>query len=107
MSFICTYTPSEGTSRTDEETSTDGATDSNHVKMARLHRLVEDDEAAVHRLGTALKGLEVETIAGHEVLAVTPFDISTRLLSTRFDSWVRDLRVVIRRKYLFVVHDGW
>lgn len=68
-----TYTTVEGTTRTDEETSTDGATNGNHVQMARLHRLVEDNKCAA--LGTALEGLEVETIAGHEVLLFTPFII--------------------------------
>jgi hypothetical protein len=106
MGFMCTYTPSEGASRTDEETSTDGATDGDHVKMARLHGLVEDDEAAVRRLGTALEGLEVETIAGHEVLAVTPFSLSARLFSARLDGRMGDARLLIRREYLLVVHSG-
>ena len=104
MFFMCTYTSSEGASRTDEETSTDGTTDSDHVKMARLHGLVEDDEAAVRRLGTALEGPEVETIACHEVLAVTPFGLSARLLSARLDGRMGDARLLIRREYLFVVH---
>jgi hypothetical protein len=74
--------------------------------MARLHRPVEDDETAVRRLGTALEGLEVEAIAGHEVLAVTPFGLSARLLSARLDGRVWDARLLIRREYLFVVHGG-
>ena len=32
-----------GTTRTDEETSTDGTTDGNHVKMALLHGAIELD----------------------------------------------------------------
>jgi hypothetical protein len=104
--FPITYTFAEGTARTDEETSTDGTTDGDHVKMARLHRLVENNETAVRRLGTALEGLEVETIAGHEVLTVAPFGLGARLLSASLDGRVWDAGFLIRREYLFVVHGG-
>lgn len=63
-----THTTAEGTTRTDEETSTDTATDGNHVEMARLHRLVELDLTG----RAATEGLQVQTIAGHEVLLLAP-----------------------------------
>lgn len=68
-----TYTLAEGTTRTDEETSTNGTTDGDHVQMARLHGALElnDTEAILARL----EGLEVETIAGPEALAAVGIDM--------------------------------
>jgi hypothetical protein len=106
LSFPQTYTLVESTARTDEETSTNRTTDGDHVKMACLHRLVQNDEAAVRRLWTALEGLEVETIAGHEVLTVAPFGLGARLLSASLDGRVWDADFLIRQEYLFVVHGG-
>lgn len=64
----CTYTTAEGTTRTNEETSADTATDGNHLQMAGLHGLVKLD--GISR--TALEGGEVQTIAGHEALLLSP-----------------------------------
>jgi len=66
-------TVAEGTSGTDEETSTDRATDGDHVKMASLHRLVESNKSAAFR--PALEALEVQSIACHEAFLIAPFGI--------------------------------
>jgi len=99
--YCATYTPGKSTTGTDEETSTDGTTDGNHVKMASLHGLVEYDHRAL--LGTTLEGLHVQTVAGHEVLLLAPVG---GVLTMTFDSRVRDGSLLIRRSPLFVVHDG-
>ena len=102
---MVTYTRVEGTARTDEETSTDGTTNGNHVQMARLHRLVEHEEWAAP--GAALERFEVEPIAGHEVLLFTPF--SAMLTGGRVDGGMRSAeRLLVRRQYLLfvVVHGG-
>jgi len=98
---MSTYTFVEGTARTDEETSTDGATDGNHVQMARLHRLVEDDHWA--GLGTALEGPEIETIAGREALLLAPVAM---VLVGRGGGRVRHCRLLIDGMGLLVVHGG-
>jgi hypothetical protein len=70
--------------------------------MARLHGLVEGEDDTATR--TALEGLEVHAIAGHEALLVTPFSVVFVGLG-RLDGRVRHARLLIRRQYLFVVHD--
>ena len=97
-----TYTLAESAARTDEETSTDGATDGDHVEMASLHRLVEFDDAAVLR--TALEGPQVQTIAGHEVFLVTPFAAAALVLAR--DCGMGSRSLFIAGDCLFVVHDG-
>lgn len=64
--YRTTYTLGESAAGTDEETSTDGTTDGNHVKMALLHGPVELDDSET--IVTLLEGREVEAISGHEVL---------------------------------------
>jgi hypothetical protein len=68
---MATYTSAEGTSGTDEETSTNRTTNGNHVHVAGLHGLVEFDRATSAR--TALERFQVQAIARHEVLLLTPF----------------------------------
>lgn len=60
-----TYTVVKSLSRTDEETSTDRATDGNHLQMAGLHSTIELDSTVEAAL---LEGLKSETISGHEGL---------------------------------------
>ena len=61
-----TYTFRKGAAGTDEETSTDGASNGNHVEVATPHGAVElDDTEAIVAL---LEGREVEAIPGPEVL---------------------------------------
>jgi hypothetical protein len=99
-----TYTSSKSFTRTDEETSTDGATDSDHVQMAGLHGLVQDNQWTT--LGTARERLQVETVAGHEILLLTPFTAVLTLLGG--DGRLRDAMrsLLIDGSDLFVVHDG-
>lgn len=101
--MLATYTIGKSSTRTDEETSTDGTTDGNHVKMACLHGLVEDNQWAT--LGAALEGLHVETIAGHEVLLFTPF---SRVLLLGGDGGLGNTlgRLLVDGSDLFVVHVG-
>lgn len=61
-----TYTLGQGTTRTDEETSTDGTTNGNHVQMTRLHSAIEFDNTLA--IVALLEGRSVETISGHEAL---------------------------------------
>lgn len=102
MELEATYTTGESTTRSDEETSANGTANGNHVQMASLHGLVKDDEWAA--LGTALEGLEVETIAGHEVFLVAPFALMIAL--SRGDGGLRRRRLLVGGEHLFVVHDG-
>ena len=101
METCTTYTSGQSTTGTNEETSTDRTTDGNHVKMARLHGLVELDQTAL--MGTTLEGLHVQTVAGHEVLTVTPV---SNIFALTLNGWVRDAGLLIRRESLLVVHDG-
>ena len=55
----------EGLSRADEETSTDGTTDSNHVQVARLHGPLQLDQAGA--IKSLLEGLSIEAITRVEV----------------------------------------
>lgn len=56
----------EGVAGTDEETSTDGTTDGNHVQVTSLHGTIEFDVAGTPV--TPLERLEVQTVTGHERL---------------------------------------
>jgi hypothetical protein len=99
-----TYTLGEGSTGTDEETSTNGATDGNHVQVARLHGPVKLDHGT--GLGAALERLEVQTVARPEVLGVAP--LAAMALDLRVDGGVgvgsSDLLIV--RDDLLVVGDG-
>ena len=101
METSTAYTSGQSTTGTNEETSTDRTTDGDHVKMARLHGLVELDQTAL--VGTTLEGLHVQTVAGHEVLTVTPV---SNIFALTLNGWVRDAGLLIRRESLLVVHDG-
>lgn len=96
----------EGTSGTDEEASTDGTTDGDHVKMAGLHGLVENDKWAT--LGAALERLEVETVTGHEVFLVAPFSLVLNgSVGRRLDGRVGNARLLVRgQDMLLVIHGG-
>lgn len=61
---------SEGVTSTNEETSTDGAADSNHVQVATLHGLVQLVVAVEIRLFTPLEGLGGDTHTTPETEAV-------------------------------------
>jgi hypothetical protein len=95
-----TYTLVKSTSGTDEETSTDGTTDGDHVQMACLHGLVKNDHGAAVR--TTLERGEVQTIARHEALLLTPFG---RLTTDRHGGSV-DGRLLVMGDGLLVVHGG-
>jgi hypothetical protein len=53
-------TSSEGVTRTDEKTSTNGATDSNHLQVSRLHSLLKSEGFVLDKLGRSVT-LEFET----------------------------------------------
>jgi hypothetical protein len=102
-----TYTAGESTAGTNEETSANGTTNGNHVKMARLHRLVKLQDGTV-RLRTTPEGSEVEPIAGHERFLIAPISasMSARVLGLGLDGGMVDTRLLIGRENLFVVHGG-
>lgn len=60
-----TYTSAESTTRTDEETSTNGTTNGNHVQMASLHGTLKLHHAFAIVL--LLEGVGIETVAGEPV----------------------------------------
>jgi hypothetical protein len=102
-----TYTAGERTARTDEETSTNGTTNGNHVKMARLHRLVKLQDGAGSLRATPERP-EVEPIAGHERFLVAPVSasISAWVLGLGLDGGMVNSSLLIGRENLFVVHGG-
>lgn len=51
----------QGTARADEETSTNGASDGNHVQMAPLHGPVELDDAVAVGAGLEAVGVKAQT----------------------------------------------
>lgn len=63
-----TYTLVERTTGTDEETSTNGATNGNHVQVTGLHGTIKLDKTMAVVL--AAEGVEVETVTGHPGLVV-------------------------------------
>lgn len=96
-----TYTLAESTAGTDEETSTNGTTNGNHVQVTRLHGLVEDGETA-SLTRAALERLEVQTIACHEVLLLAPLGLSMALRG--LDGGVGHARLLVGGEHLFVIH---
>jgi hypothetical protein len=85
--LVETYTLAESTTRTDEETSTDGTTDGNHVKMARLHGAVELNQAVTVVL--LLEGVQVDSHPGPLVFVIEGgVDVTSK--STCLDIGARD-----------------
>lgn len=71
------------------------------MQVARLHGLIQHDDRTT--LGAALEGLEIETIAGHEVLLVTPFAM---VLALSRHSRLGNGSFLVSGDMLLVVH-GW
>lgn len=61
-----TYTLVQSTAGTDEKTSTDGATDGNHLQMTRLERSLQLDN--FRAIVLLLEGINCEAVSGHEAL---------------------------------------
>ena len=61
-----THTTAQSTTRTDEETGTNGTTNGNHVQMARLHGAVELDDTMAIVLPP--ERVQIETGPGQEIL---------------------------------------
>jgi len=64
--------------------------------MARLHRLVEDDQRTP--LGAALEGLEVEPIAGGKALLLAPFALLVGIVGRRLDRRMGNAGLLIGRE---------
>lgn len=94
----------QGLAGTDEETSTDGAADGNHVQVAGLHGAL-DLGAVAGVIPARLEGVEVETISRHEVL---PWEVlgNAGLIGGRRGRG-GDMGLLVVGPFFYVGHDGW